>query len=77
MSMLLFDHDYTGFKSSVKRGNPPFVLMRMLSSRAFGLNDLTGKWQALAAAHFATQALIGAFGMGGAGAHGVSDFMFA
>jgi hypothetical protein len=49
----------------------------MLSSRAFGLNDFTGKGQALAALDLAAEALIGTFGMGGTRTHSIANLVFA
>jgi hypothetical protein len=49
----------------------------MLSSRAFCLNNFTGKRQALAALNLATEALIGAFGMRRSGTHGIAKLVLA
>ena len=51
--------------------------MQMLSSRAFVLNDLTREGQALSAADFAAEALVGAFGMRRAGTYSVANFIFS
>jgi hypothetical protein len=53
-----------------------FMLMRMLSSRAFVVNDFAGEGQALAAADFAAEAFVGAFGMARSSAGGIAQIGF-
>lgn len=53
-----------------------FLLMRMLSSRAFGLNDFAREWQTLAALHLAAEAFVSTFGMLRSRAHGIAQFGF-
>jgi hypothetical protein len=48
----------------------------MLSSRAFGLNDFAREGEALAAANFAAEALVCAFGMARSGARRIAQIGF-
>jgi hypothetical protein len=50
--------------------------MRMLSSCAFSLDDFAGEGQALAAADFAAEALVGAFRMGRSCTHSIANIIF-